>query len=697
MVENRAVDVDRVFIGAGCNRIVNNVSWGACGLISFGSQNAVSIFCPQTAKILTTLPGHKASVNCTHWLPSSKFAFKATGWEKHYLLSGDAEGVIILWEFSLAENKWKYVSQLPKSHKKGVTCITAIVTSQTEAIFASTSSDCVVNVWKVDLPASGGDCTVTCLDTLSAGIKPMVTLSLAELPGSTTRLILAMGGLDNKIHLYVGETKGQFARTCELKGHTDWIRSLDFSLPVTINEEPHNLLLVSSSQDKGIRIWKMALCDSSSNFDKKKAANTLAYYIKGPVFIAGSFSYQVTLESLVIGHEDWVYSVEWQPPSLLENSSCFQPQSILSASIDKTMMIWKPERTTGIWVNVVTVGELSHSALGFYGGHWSPNGDSILAHGYGGSFHLWKNVGNEYDNWKPQKVPSGHFAAVTDIAWGKYGEYLMSVSDDQTTRIFASWFDEAKLKEDCDTWYEIARPQVHGHDINCLAIIQGKGNHRFVSGADEKVARVFEAPLSFLKTLSHATSHQHDDLQVDVQVLGANMSALGLSQKPIYAQEGSDQISYQLITRQEAHKRIVWACSWNPSGHQFATGSRDKTVKIWEVQKEKSNVQLLMTLPAFKSSVTALSWTGSHRQNDDGVLAIGLETGLIELWGLSLNKHEQDSSFSGPKAHLLIQFDPFMCHVSSVNRLAWRNTEKNDESDDMQLASCGADNCVRIF
>lgn len=41
------VEVNRVFIGAGCNRVVNNVSWGACGLVSFGAQNAVSIFCPE--------------------------------------------------------------------------------------------------------------------------------------------------------------------------------------------------------------------------------------------------------------------------------------------------------------------------------------------------------------------------------------------------------------------------------------------------------------------------------------------------------------------------------------------------------------------------------------------------------------------------------------------------------------------------
>lgn len=86
-------------------------------------------------------------------------------------------------------------------------------------------------------------------------------------------------------------------------------------------------------------------------------------------------------------------------------------------------------------------------------------------------------------------------------------------------------------------WHEIARPQVHGHDINCVCMIRGPGNHRFVSGADEKVTRVFEAPLSFLKTLNSAWAREQGNLDIldkEVQILGANMSALGLSQKPIY-------------------------------------------------------------------------------------------------------------------------------------------------------------------
>lgn len=220
----------------------------------------------------------------------------------------------------------------------------------------------------------------------------------------------------------------QFVRACELKGHSDWIRSLDFSLPIGSNGTRSTILLVSSSQDKTIRIWKMVLCDS-----ERRNVISLASYIEGPILVAGSSSYQISLESLLIGHEDWVYSVQWQPPSITsaETSGYIQPQSILSASMDKTMMIWQPERTTGIWMNVVTVGELSHCALGFYGGHWGPNGGAILAHGYGGSFHLWKNVGVDSENWQPQIVPSGHHSAVSDIAWARSGKFLLSVSHDQ--------------------------------------------------------------------------------------------------------------------------------------------------------------------------------------------------------------------------------------------------------------------------
>lgn len=139
--------------------------------------------------------------------------------------------------------------------------------------------------------------------------------------------------------------------------------------------------------------------------------------------------------------------------------------------------------------------------------------------------------------------------------------------------------------------------------------------------------------------------------------------------------------------RQEAHKRIIWACSWNPFGHEFATGSRDKTVKIWRLENG-SSVKLLHTLPTFKSSITALSWLGVESQKNHGILAVGMESGLIEVWTLSTE---------ASNAVLAVRFDPFMCHVSAVHRLRWRNATKDEDSTTAELASCGADHCVRIF
>ncbi|GAU25629.1 hypothetical protein TSUD_49810 [Trifolium subterraneum] len=83
-----------------------------------------------------------------------------------------------------------------------------------------------------------------------------------------------------------------------------------------------------------------------------------------------------------------------------------------------------------------------------------------------------------------------------------------------------------------------SQPQIAAHSTEsqkCYSCITDcgmttivKGNHCFVSGTDEKVARVFKAPLSFLKTLSNATlqkSCYSDDDSTNIQILGANMSA----------------------------------------------------------------------------------------------------------------------------------------------------------------------------
>ena len=69
-----------------------------------------------------------------------------------------------------------------------------------------------------------------------------------------------------------------------------------------------------------------------------------------------------------------------------------------------------------------------------------------------------------------------------------------------------------------EIWYEIARPQVHGYDLQCLVMIN---RYKFASGADKKVIRAFEAPKKFIENFcSLCEKDLKTELQKEVRVLG---------------------------------------------------------------------------------------------------------------------------------------------------------------------------------
>ena len=74
---------------------------------------------------------------------------------------------------------------------------------------------------------------------------------------------------------------------------------------------------------------------------------------------------------------------------------------------------------------------------------------------------------------------------------------MIVYSPDQTTRIHANGSKE-KAEQEC--WHEICRPQVHGYDLIDATFLSAT---RFISIADEKVARVFDAPKSFVTFCKH--------------------------------------------------------------------------------------------------------------------------------------------------------------------------------------------------
>lgn len=60
-------------------------------------------------------------------------------------------------------------------------------------------------------------------------------------------------------------------------------------------------------------------------------------------------------------------------------------------------------------------------------------------------------------------------------------------------------------------WHEVARPQVHGYDLISAAFLDPL---RCISIADEKVARVFEAPREFVEVVNNLGVAQLDTGEV---------------------------------------------------------------------------------------------------------------------------------------------------------------------------------------
>ncbi|MBU4443772.1 hypothetical protein KJ656_01645 [bacterium] len=75
----------------------------------------------------------------------------------------------------------------------------------------------------------------------------------------------------------------------------------------------------------------------------------------------------------------------------------------------------------------------------------------------------------------------------------------------------------------------------------------------------------------------------------------------------------------------DAHSRNINIICFNNDGTRFATGSDDKTVKIWDAAKQT----VIFELPRFSSYITALSFHPSQQ-----ILACGDEDGNLIVWNI---------------------------------------------------------------
>jgi elongator complex protein 2 len=461
------------------------------------------------------LSGHTKAVNAV------KF-FATQSPDTSVLLSGSADNTVRIWR-GRRDKRFECIKTLA-GHAQPITRIATLPGSTT---FVTGSSDGTVKIWKLVHDADFTSIDAELLQTITLTPKYFpLNLALAKLDGSST--VLAVAGTRATIQIFVSHDT-QFHLSATLTGHEGWIRALHFTRETS--DPNSDLLLASASQDKYIRLWRLhqgnELPTASSALNDPalgglvKSLSNKAHWLE-----SATSKYSITFEALLLGHEDWIYQASWR-----HREGKLQ---LLTTSEDNSLAIWESDPNSGVWVCITRLGEISAqkgstsatgSAGGFWIGLWSPDGNSAVSLGRTGSWRKWTYSAAE-DMWTQQVAITGHVREAKGVSWSRDGSYLLTTGSDQTTRLFSQW----KREDASASWHEFSRPQIHGYDLNCVDAVT---NSQFITGADEKLLRVFDEPkgvaemLNKLCAIEASTSAELPD--------AANIPVLGLSNKAIQA------------------------------------------------------------------------------------------------------------------------------------------------------------------
>ncbi|KAG3026624.1 Elongator complex protein 2 [Phytophthora cactorum] len=471
-------------VAAGCNAATNALSVAVssvsspsvCGnyCAAFASKNVVCLLKSNVEngnhsaplKVVETLKHREATTDATKFTSIRLQSGDQSGDVR--VVVGDSEGRVFVWTREI-DDHWKL--QKPQGAEQTLpVAAVAIAETKRRRIYVAAFADGSLAVFEEKEKED-----VTLLSRLELGRKSIMETLDVTVVGD--QVVLAAGGVDGKVHLL--EVTNTVTKLLELEGHKGWIRSLAFDRHKT--DTGAVVTLASASQDQRIRLWRITT--------SPKDANATSGEVKDGFLAHGChLTYTVSFDALLVGHEDWVTSVQW-----MENGS-----SLLSSSMDNTIIVWtKPVDGNGSWSPSLRVGEMGGNGL--LSAAVLPTRDGrldLISLGFGGQLERWEQQPAPSKLFLPAISVNGHSAKVTDLSWSPRGDYLASVSLDQTTRMLAPLTPVESESNRTQEWHEISRAQVHGYDINCACFVLGDRptNDLFVSGADEKILRVFEAP-----------------------------------------------------------------------------------------------------------------------------------------------------------------------------------------------------------
>jgi WD40 repeat protein len=275
-----------------------------------------------------------------------------------------------------------------------------------------------------------------------------------------------------------------------------------------------------------------------------------------------------------------------------------------------------------------------------------------------------------------------HLGFLGDGRFSPDGSHIITASDDATVKIWA--VPAPKLRQ-----------RFAGHRQLARATLSPEGEHVLTSGSLDRFARVWDA-----STGKQIVSHRHQAARVyAARFLDKGRSAVTAPDNSdavvwdtrsgrerfrlrgyavVAAPDDSmlvtrdtsgvarvwDATNGKLIAKLAGHRKRIWGIDIDRAGKTIATGSRDKTIKIWDARTGRLRQTLTADHP-----VRAVAFAAGGR-----ILVTRSGPDRVELW----------ETRSGRRLHVL------KGHLGAV-------VDSAVSDDGTYLVTCGADKTARVW
>lgn len=414
--------------------------------------------------------------------------------------------------------------------------------------------------------------------------------------------LLATGDSNGEIRLY-NVASGKQLLSC--KGHTGWIWSVAFSY------DGH--FLASGSNDQTVKIWDTSTGQCFNTLQGHQAGiRSVAFSVNNQILVSGSEDQTVKLWDISTAH--CFQTLEGHNGGIQSVALSVDSRLLATSSDDQTIKLWDINANSCLQT-------LKGHTRRVYSIAFSPDNQIIVSGGHDQTVKLW-----DVNTGKCLQTLNEHVDLINSIAFSSNGLIFASGSDDHTIKLW-------------DVSSGRCLKTLQGHTSRVWSIDISSDGLLLASSSDDNSVKLWDISSGrCIKTLEG---------YINV-IWSVRFSADGL----VLASSSSDKnvrlwnaSTGQCLNSLQGHSKRVTSVAFSPLcineatseeekkfsakvSYILASGSEDKTVKVWDV----NTGQCLRTFQGHSNRVTSVAFSP-----DGKILASVSDDHTVKLWDINTN------------------------------------------------------------